>query len=81
MEFIEWLKRRKEHEEENLRYAETTPGFRLFQVTAGGGQIEITDSHKDRLRKAIGEYEKVIRDLELRASGALPASNRPYSIK
>lgn len=81
MDFIEWLKDRKRETEGNLKFAETAAGFRLFQVTADGGQVDLTEQHKKRLQAAIADYQRVIEDLESKIAGALPASNRPYDIK
>ena len=49
-------------------------------MTAGGGQTDITDSHKAGLRSAVAVYDSVIGKLELRASGIL-RSNKPFEIK
>lgn len=60
MSLIEYFEKRKQQCEADLRYAETQPGFRLFQVTAGGGQVDKTEEHKRHLRDAHDEYQRAI---------------------
>jgi hypothetical protein len=81
MDLIEWLRQRKQENEANLKFAETTPGFKLFQVTTYGGEVDITEQQKDRLRAAIADYQHAMDYLEFKATGLLPASKKPYDIK
>lgn len=58
IELLEYLERRKRQCEDDLRHAQT-PGFRLFEVSASG-QVDITEQHKERLRKACAGYQQAI---------------------
>jgi hypothetical protein len=60
MEMMQWFERRKQWCEEQLRLAETDPNFRLLRRTHGGGQIDLTETHKKDLRDARDEYQRVI---------------------
>jgi hypothetical protein len=75
-----WLKDRKRENEDNLKSTETR-GFRLFQVTAHGGQVDVTEQHRDQLRAVIAEYQRAIDYLETKATGAVPPSGKPFGIK
>lgn len=81
LDLIGWFKKRKQEKENTLKFAQTQPGFKLFQVTAGGAQIDITEQHKKQLQDDIAEYQRVIEELELRATGALPLSKKTFDIK
>jgi hypothetical protein len=67
--------RRKQWCEEQLRLAETDPNFRLLRRTHGGGQIDLTETHKRDLRDARDEYQRAIDYLEMKATGAIPAAH------
>ena len=56
--------RRKRWCEEQLRLAETDPNFQLLRRTHGGGQIDLTETHKKDLRDARDEYQRAIDYLE-----------------
>ena len=75
--------RRKQWCEEQLRLAERDPNFRLLRRTHGGGQIDLTETHKKDLRDARDEYQRAIDYLagEMRATGLIPASGQPFQIK
>jgi hypothetical protein len=60
MNIIEHFERRKQWCEKELRLAETTPSFRLFRRTAGGGEIDLTEKHKKDLRDARDVYQHAI---------------------
>jgi hypothetical protein len=80
MDMIGWLKDRKRENEDNLKSTETR-GFRLFQVTTDGGQVDVTEQHRNQLRAVIAEYQRAIDFLETKATGAIPASGKPFQIK
>ena len=60
MNSIEHFERRKRWCEEELRVAEATPTFRLFRRTHGGGEIDLTEKHKEDLRDARDAYQRAI---------------------
>ena len=60
MNIVEHFERRKQWCEEELRLAETTPSFRLFRRTHGGGEIDLTEKHKEDLRDARDAYQRAI---------------------
>ena len=60
MNTLEHFERRKRWCEEELRVAETTPSFRLFRRTHGGGEIDLTEKHKRDLRDARDGYQHAI---------------------
>jgi len=60
MSVIELFEQRRQECEQRLQYAETQPGFKLLQVTHGDGQIDVTEEHKRRLRRAIDIYQLTI---------------------
>jgi hypothetical protein len=60
MNIIEHFERRKQWCEEELCIAETTPSFRLFRRTHGGGEIDLTEKHKKDLREARDMYQHAI---------------------
>jgi hypothetical protein len=62
IELLEYLERRKRQCEDELRHAQT-PGFRLFEVSAAG-EVDITEQHKQRLRKACEGYQQAIDSLK-----------------
>jgi hypothetical protein len=76
----EYFEHRKRQCVEDLRFADTTPGFRVFQVTERGGQQDTTELHRQRLRDACDAYQRAIDYLEGKST-ALPSSNTPYQIK
>jgi hypothetical protein len=64
MGIIEHFERRKRWCESELRIAETTPGFQLFRRAAHGGEIDLTEKHKQDLRDARDEYQRAIDHLK-----------------
>jgi hypothetical protein len=81
LDLIGWFRNRKREKENNLKFAQTQPGFKLFQVTAGGGQIDITEQHKKQLQDDIAEYQRLIEELQIVATGATPLSKKTFDIK
>lgn len=75
MNSIEHFERRKQWCEGELHLAETTPGFRLFRRTAGGGKIDLTEKHKQDLRDACNAYQHAI-DL-LKSNPTKPELSKP----
>jgi hypothetical protein len=71
MNIVEHFERRKQWCEEELRLAETTPSFRLFRRTHGGGEIDLTEKHKEDLRDARDAYQRAI-DLLLKNKPTTP---------
>lgn len=55
--------RRKQWCEGQLRLAETDQ-FRLLRRTHGGGQIDLTETHKKDMRDALDQYQRAIDYLE-----------------
>jgi hypothetical protein len=66
MNVMQRLERRKQWCEEQLRLAETDPNFRLLRRSHGGGQIDLTETHKKDLRDARDEYQRAIDHLKPR---------------
>jgi hypothetical protein len=60
MDMMQWLVRRKQWCEEQLCLAEMDPNFRLLRRTHGGGQIDLTETHKKDMREARDEYQRAI---------------------
>jgi len=57
---IEYFQRWKRQCEENLRFAESQPGFKLIRRTEQGGDVDVTEEHKQHLRDACDEYQRAI---------------------
>ena len=64
-ELLEYFERRKQQIEEEIQHSET-PGFRLIEITPQG-ERDITEQHRERLRKARDGYQQAI--------DSLPAAN------
>jgi hypothetical protein len=75
MNMMQWLVRRKQWCEEQLCLAEMDPNFRLLRRTHGGGQIDLTETHKRDMRDARDGYQRAIDYLEMKATGAIPAAH------
>jgi hypothetical protein len=67
--------------EEDTRFAETEPGFRVGYKTVEGGDKEITDFYIERLRAARDAYEQAIDYLKKRAEATSALQSARTSIK
>jgi hypothetical protein len=81
MNIVEHFERRKQWCEEELRLAETTPSFRLFRRTHGGGEIDLTEKRKEDLRDARDAYQRAIDLLLEEQADGTRAEGRPRRTK
>jgi hypothetical protein len=61
MSWVEHCKREQLRNEEDLRFVETHPEFRIVQTAGNGSEIDATEQYKQGLRNAIDDYREAAR--------------------